>query len=157
MSRLKLAILFAFGVTVSSIQIVAQSIQPKAIEFKGAPQYTNAELCAAAGLKPNTTVTAAELNDHMKLLNDSGMFADISFNFDGQNLVFQVTPYAALVPVQFENLPVQISDGLDDQLRKRVALYQGKVPATGTILDGVRTEIQAELAAAGSQAKVEST
>ncbi len=87
----------------------AQKFQPKSIQFKGDPEYSvtlrgDEELMAAAGLKKGVVLDYAEMNDHSKLLMDSGMFASLAFKFDGQDLIFTITPSTDLYPIHLENL-----------------------------------------------------
>ena len=133
---------------------MAQTYQPKTIQFKGAGGYTDDELSAVAGLKKGETLTTAQMNDRTKLLMDSGLFQNISFKYNGQDLVFELTPETQLYSLRLENLPVSIGNGLDERLHARAPLFHGKVPAAGSLLDSVQKELQDELAAAGIKATV---
>ncbi len=132
----------------------AQSFQPKAIQFKGDPDHTNAELMAAAGLKPGSVFTAAEMNDHTKQLMDSGVFDNITYTFNGQDLIFKLIPTGTLYPIRLENLPLANDSELESRLRARLPLFHGKVPLEGGLVDGVRQELEEELIAKGIQAKL---
>ena len=136
------------------LPVVAQTYQPKTIQFKGANEYSDAELSAAADLKKGVALTTAQMNDHTKLLMDSGLFEDISFKYNGQDLVFELVPVPQLYSLRLENIPVNIGNGLDDRLHARLPLFHGKVPVSGTLLDGVQKELQDELAASGIKATV---
>ena len=133
---------------------VSQTYQPKTIQFKGASGYTDAELAAAADLRKGVALTTAQMNDHTKLLMDTGLFQNISFKYNGQDLVFELTPVTQLYSLRLENFPVNIGNGLDERLHGRLPLFHGKVPASGTLLDSVQKELQDELAAAGIKATV---
>lgn len=133
---------------------VAQTYQPKTIQFKGASEYTDAELSAAADLQKGVALTSAQMNEHTKLLLDTGLFQDISFKYNGQDLVFEIVPITQLYALRLENLPASISNGLDNRLHAKLPLYHGKVPSSGTLLDGVQKEVQDELATAGIKATV---
>ena len=136
----------------------AQKFQPKAIQFNGDPEYTDQELMAAAGLKAGTVLTSAEMNDHSKLLMDSGVFDGLTFKFDGVNLVFSLTPAALMYPISLENLPLTLTGkDLDAKLHERLPLYHGKVPPEGTLLDNVRAALVEMLAAQGINATVTAT
>jgi outer membrane protein assembly factor BamA len=130
----------------------AQTYQPKTIQFEGDTDYSNEELLNASGLKSGTALTVAEMNEHTKQLMDMGVFQDISFSFNGQDLIFKIIPAAVLVPPRFENLPLDTGKALDDRLRARFPLYRGKLPADGTLLDSVRKELDDELKAEGIDA-----
>lgn len=141
----------------AALPAVAQKFQPKAIQFKGDPDYSDQELLAAAGLKAGMLLTSAEMNEHSKLLMDSGVFDSLTYKFDGVDLVFTMIPAAQLFPVRFENLPLTAGPELDAKLHDRFPLYHGKVPAEGTLLDGVRSALQEMLAAEGINATVTTT
>jgi outer membrane protein insertion porin family len=133
----------------------AQSYQPKTIQFKGDSEYSDTELDTAAGLKKGMTLTAAQMNDCTKLLMDSGVFQNVSFTFNGQDLIFQLIPATPLYPLLLENLPViTIGTDLDQRLHARFPLYHGKVPTDGGLLEGVRKELEDELAAKGIKATI---
>jgi outer membrane protein insertion porin family len=132
----------------------AQSFQPKTIQFKGDPEYSDAELTAAAEFKKGSVLTAAEMNGHSKTLMDSGMFENITYTFNGQDLIFQLIPSTALYPLRFENLPLTSGKELDERLHARCPLYHGKVPVEGGLVDRVKKELEDELAAKGIQATI---
>lgn len=131
-----------------------QKFLPKSIQFKGDPEYSDQELLAAAGLKTGMVLTVAEMNEHFERLRDSGVFANVLYKFDGQDLIYQLTPAAELYPVRIENLPLTPGKDLDAQLHAKLALYHGKVPSEGGLLNGVCQGLQDLLAAQGIQAKV---
>jgi outer membrane protein insertion porin family len=124
---------------------VAQSYAPKNVIFKGETGYTPAELLAAAGIKKGAPLTVADMNAHTKQLMDTGLFQDVSFTFNGQDLVYQIVPATVLVPIEFENLPLVNGPELDARLRARFPLYRGKVPVDGSFVDDVRKELEAAL------------
>jgi outer membrane protein assembly factor BamA len=132
----------------------AQKFAPKTIQFKGDPEYSDKELMQAAGLKTGVVLTSAEMNEHSKLLMDSGVFDNLTFKFDGQDLIFSLVPATMLYPVRIENLPLTSGKELDDRLRGRFPLYHGKVPAEGSLLEGVKAAMQEMLAAQGIKAAV---
>ncbi len=131
-----------------------QKFQPKSIQFKGDPEYSDAELLAAAGLKTGVVLTVAEMNEHFERLRDSGVFANVLYKFDGQDLIYQLTPSTELYPIRIENLPLTPGKDLDARLHDRLPLYHGKVPSEGGLLEGVRQGLQDLLAERGIQAKV---
>lgn len=135
----------------------AQKFVPKSIQFKGAPEYTDAELISAADLKPGETLTSADLNQRSQKLMDTGLFQNLTFTFDGQDLVFKITPTAQLYPVRLANFPIAAGPKLDSKLRATLPLYRGKVPAEGGMLDGVRSALEDQLKARGIDANVVAT
>ena len=149
MIRLQSLVLSATLFLLFATSASSQSYQPKTFQFKGDSEYSDAELAVAAGLSKGMTLTAAEMNEHTKLLMDSGIFENITFAFNGQDLIFQITPSAVLYPLHLENLPLASGKEVDDKLRARLPLYHGKVPGQGGLLDGVRKELEAELSSNG--------
>ena len=131
---------------------LAQSYAPKNVAFKGETSYTPTELMAAAGIKKGATLTVDQMNAHTKQLMDTGLFQDVSFTFNGQDLVFQIVPATVLVPIEFENLPLANGSELDARLRARFPLYRGKVPVDGSFVDDLRKELEAALHDQGVEA-----
>src|ERR1017187_1630902 len=77
----------------------AQKFQPKSIQFQGAPEYSADELLAATGLKKGVVLSYSDMQDYSKRLLGSGVFASVAFKFDGQDLIFLLTPSADLHPI----------------------------------------------------------
>ena len=127
----------------------AQQFKPERIVFKGAPEYSDDELLAAAGLKKGATLTVAEMKDHFAVLRDSGAFESVLYKFDGVELLFELSPASHLYPVRIDNLPLATGKALDEKLHARLPLYHGKVPSDGGLLDGVRHALEGMLAAEG--------
>lgn len=142
------------GTLLLSCVASAQSFQLKTIQFKGDSEHSDAELATAAGLKTGMELTAASLNDHTKLLMDSGIFDNITFTYKGGDLIFQIVPATDVYPLRLENFPLPTGKELDDNLHAHFPLYHGKVPTQGGLLDDVRKELEAELASKGIQATI---
>ena len=134
-----------------------QQFQPKSIQFKGDPEYSHAEMMDAAGLKDGQVLTYAQMNDCSKKLMATGMFASLYFKFDGQDLVFQVTPAEEVFPVRIVNLPLTPGAALDAKLHAALPLYHGKVPAEGGLNEQVRAALEQMLTAEGLKATVTAT
>ena len=132
----------------------SQKFIPKTIQFKGDPEYSTEEMLAASGLKKGETLDYAGMNECSKRLMDTGMFASLTFKFDGQDLIFQLTPADQLAPVHLDNLPIAAGAELDARLHQKFPLYHGKLPSEGGLLDQVRGELEAMLAAEGIKATV---
>jgi outer membrane protein assembly factor BamA len=135
----------------------AQKFQPKTIQFKGAPEYSDQELLAAANLKRGVILTAAEMNEHSKLLMDSGVFDSVVYKFDGVDLVYQLSVAPQLYAMHLDNLPLTTGAALNARIHEQLPLYHGKVPAEGTQLNGVINVLQQALAAEGIHATVTAT
>jgi len=130
----------------------AQKFKPKTIQFKGAPEYSEQELMTAADLKLGVVLSSAEMNDHAKRLMDSGVFDNLTFKFDGLDLVFSLIPNTTLFPLRLENLPLAEGPELTAKLHERLPLYHGKVPSEAGLLDDVKAALTDLLAAQGIQA-----
>jgi outer membrane protein assembly factor BamA len=150
-------LLAAFAVAVAARPATAQKFQPKNIQFQGDPEYSNNELLTATGLKKGVALSSADMQDYSKRLLDSGVFASVAFKFDGQDLIFQLTPAAGLCNVQLENLPLTPGAKLDADLHAQIPLYHGKVPAQGGLTDAVGAALEQMLVAKGLKATVIAT
>ncbi len=149
---------FLFVTAVFSLSNVlpagAQKFLPKSIQFKGDPEYSDQELISAAGLKNGVVLDSDEMNEHSKRLMDSGVFDTLKFTFDGQDLIFTLTPSTSLFPIRLENLPLTPGKELNANLHDRFPLYHGKVPSAGTLLESVRGALEEMLASRGIKATV---
>jgi outer membrane protein assembly factor BamA len=125
-----------------------------AIRFQGAPQYTQEELLAAAGLNPGARLSANEVKAHAKLLNDTGLFAVVKFSSDSKGLLFSLTPTSQLFPMHLDNLPLQPVRELDARIHQRFPLYHGLLPANGSMLEGICQMFEEMLAGQGIKATV---
>jgi outer membrane protein assembly factor BamA len=132
----------------------AQKFQPKSIQFKGDPEYSNQELMTAAGLKKGVVLTYEEMNTHSKALMDTGVFAGLTFKFDGQDLVFLLTPSDQLYPIHLINLPLAAGSDVESKLHEKFPLYHGKVPAEGGLLDEVREGLETLMASQGVKVSI---
>ena len=131
-----------------------KKVPPKAIRFQGAPQYTQEELLASAGLKPGARLNASDVKAHAKQLNDTGFFAVVRFSNDSKGLLFSLTPSSQLFPMHLDNLPLKPGKELDDKLHASFPLYHGLLPASGSTLEGIRQTFEEMLAAQGIKATV---
>jgi outer membrane protein assembly factor BamA len=153
--RASIGLLFSAVLAVSCcFSAAAQKFQPKSILFKGAPEYSDDELLAASGLKKGTVLTVDEMNGHFKQLMDTAMFDNVLYKFDGQDLIYQLTPAALLYSVRLENLPLAPGADVNAQLHAHLPLFHGKVPPEGGMLESVRHGLEDLLAAQGIKATV---
>jgi len=146
--------LAAVGLLVFILPAVAQKYQPKTIQFKGAPEYSDQELLTAAGLKKGVILAYADMKDHSQRLMDTGLFETLSFKFDGEDLVYTLVPHAEIYPLHLDNLPLTPGRELDSALHAQIPLYHGKVPAEGGLTDQVCRAFEQMLAAQGIKARV---
>lgn len=134
--------------------VFGQSYQPKSIRFVGAPEYSDQELLATLGLTPGVRLTDVEMNGYAQKLVDTGMFSSVSFKFDGQDLVFQITPAPDLLPMRLHNLPFPAGKDLDERLHRQFPLYHGLLPARGGLAESVRIALEQMLTAQNIKARV---
>ena len=134
-----------------------RSTTTKAIRFEGAPQFSQDELKAAAGLKPDARMTALEIRARAKQLNDTCYFQVVKFSNDSKELLFTLTPVSQLYPIHVDNLPLKPGKDLDDKIHEQFPLYHGQVPASGTVVDGIGKMFAEMLAAQGMKATVKGT
>jgi outer membrane protein assembly factor BamA len=138
-----------------SLALPAQKkVPPKTIRFQGAPQYTQQELLAAAGLKPDTPPSLREVKAHAKRLSDTGVFEVVKFSADSKGLLFTLTPSSQLFPMHLENVPLTPGKELDAKIHERFPLYRGPLPGSGAMVEGIRQIFEEMLAAKGVKATV---
>lgn len=149
---------FLVGALVAvAFPVSAQKFLPKSIQFKGDPDHSTQELLAAAGLQMGAVLTPAQMNEASKRLLDSGMFSTLSFKFDGQDLIFLLTPSDQLLSVHLDNLPLAPGTDLESKLNHQFPLYHGKLPSQGDLQEQVRAAIESTLAEQGIKATVLAT
>ena len=150
-------VLLAIAVICASLPATAQKFLPKAIQFIGAPDFTDAELLDAAGLKTGTVLSQSEMQEHSKKLMDTGVFESLAFKFDGLNLVYTLVESSTMFPIRLENLPLPPDLDVNAKLHEQFALFHGRVPSDGGLLESVRGALTEMLAANGMKATVESS
>jgi outer membrane protein assembly factor BamA len=154
MRRLPFALVAAIAALILAAPLPAQKFLPKSIQFKGDPEYTDQELLDAMGLEKGVVLSGADMSAFAQKLMASGVFDNVAYKFDGQDLVFLLTGDPTLYPVRLGNLPFIPGPDLDARLHRRLPLYHGKVPSEGSLLNDVRKSFEAMLAGEGVQATV---
>jgi outer membrane protein insertion porin family len=138
-----------------ALPLPAQKKAPsKAIRFQGAPQYTQQELLAAAGLKADARLNFREVKAHAKQLSDTGFFEVVKFTSDSKGLLFTLTPSGQLFPMHLDNVPLTPGKELDAKLHERFPLYRGLLPSSGSIVAGICRTFEEMLAAKSIKATV---
>jgi outer membrane protein assembly factor BamA len=138
----------------TALAVQAQQFIPKSIQFQGDPEHTNDEMLAASGLKRGATLNYAQMNAVSKVLMDTGMFASLTFKFDGQDLIFQLTPTDQFLSIHFDNLPLSPGPALDAKLHQQLPLYHGKIPSEGGPQELVRAALEKMLEQQGVKATI---
>lgn len=138
-----------------SLPLLAQKrVPPQVVRFQGAPQYTEQELLAAAGLKPGIRMNLRDVKAHGKRLIDTGVFAAVKFKTDRRTQIFILTPSTQLYPMHLENVPIAAGKDLDERLHARFPLYRSQLPASGSMVEGICRTFEEMLAAKGAKATV---
>ena len=138
-----------------TLPLMAQKkVAAKAVRFQGAPQYTQQELLAAAGLKPDARVNLRDVKARAKQLTDTGFFQEVRTTSDSKTVLFSLTPSSQLYPMHLENVPLTPGKELDGTLHERFGLYHGLLPAAGSVQDGMCQTLEEMLAAKGVKATV---
>ncbi|MGB6686759.1 MAG: POTRA domain-containing protein [Terracidiphilus sp.] len=157
MPRLRAFYLAGMLLFVIAASARGQSPILRSIHFEGAPDYSDAELMSAAGLKEGQSYSSDELQQRAKELIDTGIFEKVDYKFEGSKLNYSLSLVEESYPVIFGNVPLEKGPALDARIHQRVPLYHGKVPAEGTLLEGVRRALEAILAGEGVHAHVIAT
>jgi len=138
-----------------SLPLPAQKRLPsQAIRFQGAPQYTQQELLAAAGLKPGTRLNSSEAKTRARQLNDTGFFKEVRYTLDSKTLLFTLTLSSQLFPMHLDNVPLAPGKELDASLQERFPLYRSLLPSGGSVVDGICRTFEEMLSAKGVKATV---
>ena len=137
--------------------LAQKKVPPQAIRFQGAPQYTQEELLAAAGLKPGVRLNSDAVKAHARQLVDSGMFKEVKFAYDRKTWLITLTPSAQLFPMHLDNVPLTPDKELDATLHQRFPLYQELLPANGSVVEGICRALEEMLAAKGAKATVKAS
>jgi outer membrane protein insertion porin family len=105
-------------------------------------------------LKPDARLNSREVKAHAKQLNDTGLFEEVKFTSDSKTLLLTLTPSSQLFPMRLENVPLVPGKELDAKIHERFPLYRGLLPASGSMLEGIRRTFEEMLAAKGVKATV---
>lgn len=157
MSRSVRLVVASLGICAAVLAASAQTFTPQTILFNGDPEYTDQELLAASGIKKGEPLDNDSLRAHGQQLIDSGMFAKVSYKFNDQMLVFELSPSTELMAVHMDNIPLPSDTDLNEKLRAALPLFHGKVPADGGLKDEVSKVLEQLLAAEGLTASIQAT
>jgi len=129
----------------------SQSFTLKKVSSSGSKRFSETDIVRATGLKSGETVTANDLKEAANRLMQSGVFAQVSYRFNGESADYTVLDATQLVPVSFENF-VWFSDAdLLQRVHTTVPLFSGKVPLGGSLADQVSAALDAILKEKGIQ------
>ena len=131
----------------------AQKYVPKTITFSGYSEASQAELLKATGLVPGVAVGQPEIQAAAQKLNNTGLFSDIRFTFNGVDLHYALKPATDAVPALYENFPWWTGNALNAAVAAKVPLFHGQVVPES----GLQSEVVAALTALLQQKGVSAT
>lgn len=146
-------LLFILGFSVCAAGAFAQTYLPEKITFSGS-SLSQADLLAFTGLHPGEAVTRERMQAASDKLTGTGLFADVRYAFDGEQLSFALMPSPAAVPVQYANFPWWDDRTLSAAVAARVPLFEGALNPGGSMRDQVSAALTSLLAAKGVQAAI---
>ena len=119
------------------------------VKLKGATRYTQEEIMTASGLELGQRVSDDDFKRAAQQLGETGAFSDVAYSFqyapDGTKLEWTLQDNGQLVPAQFDNFVWFTDDQLKQELRTRVPLFDGRLPAAGALADQISDALQAML------------
>jgi len=117
------------------------------VSVTGTKRYSPGQIIAASGLQIGQTVSDDDFQKASRQLGETGAFSDVAYSFkfsaEGTKLDFQVTESTQFVPVHFDNFVWLPDEELLKQLRQRVPLFDGELPASGNLPDQLSVALQA--------------
>src|SRR5882672_11142750 len=130
------------------------------VQVTGSKRYSQDDLVRATGLTPNSQVVMNDLQSAAARLGNSGAFTTVQFTFkpaagpNGVDADFEVKDAEQFLPAVFENLIWFSDQDLQQALHQALPLYNGSLPANGTLTDDVSAELTKLLAAKGLPSNV---
>lgn len=126
------------------------------IHATGSRRYGDAQVAAAAGIKPGDTITREQIQEIADRLSQTGLFARVNYDFTSKGnkiaLVFELAD-APTVPVSFDNFVWFTDEELSAAIRETVPIYDGNSPREGALVDDMTaalTKLLADRGVAGS-------
>jgi outer membrane protein assembly factor BamA len=136
-----------------SMPLAGQQFLPKKIAFSGTTLDQGA-LLAASGIKPGVTIGPPEIRAAAQKLLDTGLFSNVQYTFDGETLLYALTPATDLEPAVYANFPWWNFASLTAAIAAKVPLFHGAVPPESGLQQQVVGALTALLAEKGVQAQV---
>ncbi len=126
----------------------------------GSKRYSQDDLVRATGLSANSQVTMNDLQSAAARLGSCGAFTSVQFAFkgapgpNGVEADFEVKDAEKFLPAVFENLIWFSDQDLQQALHQALPLYNGLLPASGSMTDDVSAALTKLLAAKGLPSEV---
>jgi outer membrane protein assembly factor BamA len=124
-----------------AIAVHAQQYQPKNITFSGYQDASASELLAISGLKKGAVLSQTDVQAAAQRLNETGLFAKITFRADPSELRFDLVPADGLAPGKYENFPWWTDSEITTSLRAAIPIFHGAVPPES----GLEQQISSDL------------
>jgi outer membrane protein assembly factor BamA len=140
------------------LPLLAQAAAPNRlvkIVVVGSERYADADLVRATGLRLNTQVTLDDLQNAASRIGSCGVFSSVQFVFkpaggaNGVEADFTVKDAEHFLPAVFENFVWLTDQDLQSALHDALPLYNGMVPASGSMADDVAAALNKILSAKG--------
>ncbi|HKW17802.1 MAG TPA: POTRA domain-containing protein [Terriglobales bacterium] len=117
--------------------------------MKGLSRLTENQVVGASGLKLGQMAGEPEFQQAAQKLGSTGLFTDLTYSYQysggESDLEFQVKENEKLLPIIFENFVWFSDEDLLTQLRARIPLFNGRVPAEGDLTEAVASALVAIL------------
>src|SRR5262250_370805 len=130
----------------------------RAIRIEGNKQIPEDQIVAFTGLQSGAEVTREDLQSAADRLVQTGLFANVKYSFQSKPEGVAVTftlEEAPLLPVFYDNFPWLDDSELNDAIRKKFTVYNGKLPPAGSVVDDAASAITALIAARGIDGTLE--
>lgn len=115
------------------------------IHVAGSSRFSSEQVAAAAGLSVGAPVDAQILNAGAAKLNASGAFSEVKYSYSFASkywaIEFQVKDAPKFVPATLDNFVWFSDEQLLAAAKKGSPLFDGSVPETGNLKDGVATAL----------------
>jgi outer membrane protein assembly factor BamA len=135
----------------------AQSYLLKKVTVSGSTRIAETDIVKATGLKAESNVSPDDLKQAAVRLTDSGVFAEVNYQFDGRTAAYTVKDAEQFVPAVFENFVWFTDAELTARIRSSVPLFTGVIPLTGNLTDQVCAAIDTLLKEKGVAATAVAT
>ena len=123
------------------VSIWTQATVLQKITVAGSTRIAEADIVKATGLKTGSAITAEDLKQAAARLTDSGVFAEVKYQFDGVTAEYTVKDAEQFVPAVFEDFVWFKDAELTGLIRESVPVFTGVIPLTGNLADQVCTRI----------------
>jgi outer membrane protein assembly factor BamA len=131
------------------------------VTVKGSRRFTQQDIVTASGLPVGTVARQEDFQKAARQLGESGAFGNIDFTYsysgDGTKLEFKVTDADKFVPAHFTDFVWFSDKELLQKLHSRIPLFDGELPASGSLAAQVSDVLQALLVENAAPGQVEYT